>query len=158
MSNVEENKKLIEEFPFLMPRNRFTDKIPENFDYSYTELDDMPDGWRNSFGLEMCKEIKEALLKVNKLEEYRITQIKEKYGTLRWYSNFYTDEIDQIIRKYEKKSETTCILCGKEATHITLGWISPFCIDCLKERNIEGYITIEEYLKDIEEDNDESEE
>ena len=56
----EENKALIERFPFLMPHNRFTDKIPEDFDYHYTELDAMPDGWRIAFGEQMCQEIAQA--------------------------------------------------------------------------------------------------
>ena len=41
-SNKESNQKLIERFPFLIPRNRWTGKIPEDYDYSYTELDSMP--------------------------------------------------------------------------------------------------------------------
>lgn len=49
-SNKESNQKLIERFPFLMPRNRWTGKVPEDYDYSYTELDSMPDGWRKAFG------------------------------------------------------------------------------------------------------------
>ena len=38
LDNTEEpylNKMMIESFPFLMPRNRWTDRIPENFDYTY---------------------------------------------------------------------------------------------------------------------------
>ncbi len=49
-SNKESNQKLIERFPFLIPRNRWTGKVPEDYDYSYTELDSMPDGWRKAFG------------------------------------------------------------------------------------------------------------
>ncbi len=41
-SNKESNQKLIERFPFLMPRNRWTGEVPEDYDYSYTELDSMP--------------------------------------------------------------------------------------------------------------------
>ena len=43
--NKEKNKELVEKYPFLMPHNRWTDHIPEDYDYSYTELDAMPDGW-----------------------------------------------------------------------------------------------------------------
>lgn len=38
------NKELVEEFPFLLPRNRFTGEVPKDYDYSYTELDAMPEG------------------------------------------------------------------------------------------------------------------
>ena len=32
-SNKESNQKLIERFPFLMPRNRWTGEVPEDYDY-----------------------------------------------------------------------------------------------------------------------------
>lgn len=79
------NKALIGEYPFLLPRNRFTDEVPKNYDYSYTELDDLPKGWRINFGEDICKEIKDELVKYEALDSYRITQIKEKFGSLRWY-------------------------------------------------------------------------
>ena len=44
------NKKLIKKYPWLIPRNRWTDKIPNDYDYSWTELDSMEDGWRKAFG------------------------------------------------------------------------------------------------------------
>lgn len=50
---------------------------------TYTELDAMPKGWRKCFGISICKEIKASLKRHNCLEEYRITQIKEKFGGLR---------------------------------------------------------------------------
>ena len=86
-NSIEENKKLIEKFPFLLPRNRFTDKVPKDYDYSYTELDDMPDGWRKAFGIQMCQEIRDDLIQFDYLDKYRIVQIKEKFGGLRWYDN-----------------------------------------------------------------------
>ena len=78
----EENKRLVERFPFLLPRSRWTDLPEEDYDYSWTELDAMPDGWRKAFGEMMCSEIKCALLSVSQeaLDNYRIVQIKEKYG------------------------------------------------------------------------------
>ena len=76
-SNKESNQKLIERFPFLMPRNRWTGEVPEDYDYSYTELDSMPDGWRKAFGEQMCEDIREELVRAEYLDQYRITQIKE---------------------------------------------------------------------------------
>lgn len=32
--NKKKNKKLIERYPFLMPHDRLTDEVPEDFDYS----------------------------------------------------------------------------------------------------------------------------
>ena len=55
------NKALCERYPFLIPWNRFTGKFIKSYDYSFTELDSMEDGWRNAFGLKMCEEIRDAL-------------------------------------------------------------------------------------------------
>ena len=99
---------------------------------SYTELDDMPDGWRKAFGIQMCKEIKNELKKYNYLYKYRIMQIKEKFGTLRWYDNGSPNGcVNPIIIKYENISGRTCIVCGKPATKISKGWISPYCDQCI---------------------------
>lgn len=75
----EYNKQLCEKYPFLIPRNRWSGMriteaqnggywpgepgaIPE-YDYEYTELDNMPKGWRIAFSEQMCEEIKQELLK-----------------------------------------------------------------------------------------------
>ena len=105
---------------------------------SYTELDNMPDGWRKAFGIQMCKEIKNELKKYNYLYKYRIAQIKEKFGILRWYDNGSPDGcVYPIINKYEDLSWRTCIVCGKPATKISKGWISPFCDNCIGDRQFE---------------------
>ena len=129
------NKELIDRYPFLIPRNVFTDKVVidlEADEIEYTLLDEMPKGWRIAFGEQMCEEIREVLIKYDYLNEYRIVQIKEKFGGLRWYDDGAPKEVFDIINKYEDISYTTCIQCGKPATLITKGWISPFCDDCAK--------------------------
>ena len=144
------NKELCDRFPFLIPFNRWsghriTDKSPgywpksndppPEYNYEYTELDDMPNGWRKTFGEQMCQEIADELNACGLMEEYRVNQIKEKFGQLRWYGNFDTNKLDDIIDKYSELSEHTCIVCGKPATRISCGWISPFCDDCAAELN-----------------------
>ena len=62
---------------------------------SYTELDAMPKGWRKCFGIQMCKEIKKALLEDGgrkKLYNYRISQIKEKFGCYDFETEVLTKE------------------------------------------------------------------
>lgn len=137
--NKSRNKKLIKEFPFLLPRNRWTGKASDDYDYSYTELDEMPDGWRKAFGEQMCQEIKEALIKHNYLDKYRIMQIKEKYGSLRWYDNGAPKEVSRIISKYEDLSMCYCYRCGKPTKYMTEGWIEYFCEDCKTYLISKGY-------------------
>lgn len=126
------NKQLIAKYPWLLPRNRWTGEVVEDYDYSYTELDDMPDGWYAAFGEQMCEEIQQALnmMEPDVAATFRIMQIKEKWGRLTFYTNWVTDAINNIIHKYEKLSEHTCILCGAPATKISTGWISPWCDEC----------------------------
>ena len=135
-------KELKTRYPFLIPRNRFTDKICDGIGMTqeeyenWSELDDMPDGWRKAFGEQMCEEIYQALLKnggEEAVNKYRIIQIKEKWGYLHWYDSNGNAEINKVIRKYEDISEKTCITCGKPATKISLGWISPYCDNCADE-------------------------
>ena len=109
---------------------------------TYTELDDMPTGWRKAFGIDLCKELKTELKKHKYLRKYRITQIKEKFGGLRWYDNSNTKEGYNIIQKYEHISFNTCINCGKPATYVSAGWISPYCDNC--KDNKHNYVPITE--------------
>ena len=94
---------------------------------TYTELDAMEPGWRKAFGIQMCKDLRKQLWKEGNLFKYRITQIKEKWGELCWYDEEASKEVYKIIEKYENLSRNTCIVCGKPATKISAGWISPFC-------------------------------
>lgn len=82
---IEYNKALIARYPFLLPRNVWTDKVADDFNYAHTLMDAMPEGWRIAWGDKLLEEIREELVKYNYLDEYRVIQIKEKYGTLRWY-------------------------------------------------------------------------
>jgi len=59
-----------------------------------------------------------------------IVQIKEKYGTLRFYVHNGSDRVYDLIDFAETMSETTCEVCGKpgEADHGS-GWVKTHCID-----------------------------
>lgn len=138
MCDINLNKKMIEYFPFLLPRNRWTGLVGKDYDYSYNELFGMPDGWLVAFGYEMLCELREELLKANFLNDYQISDIKEKYGELRWYDFGNTERGHQIIHKYEKLSHEVCICCGKPATHMSYGWINYVCEDCFRERKLSG--------------------
>ena len=141
------NKELCEKYPFLIPHNRWTDTIPEDYNYEYIELDALEDGWRIAFGEQLCEELKEALIKTNCLDDYRIIQIKEKWGFLHWYSNT-NDEIRRVISKYEEMSKYICKCCGRPATKVSTGWISSYCDVCAdKLSRHEHFVDINEFYK-----------
>lgn len=70
------NKELIEKYPWLQYRNVWTG---EKLDYKYTWLDDLPKGWNKAFGMKMVEELDKILRKANFQNDYKITQIKEKW-------------------------------------------------------------------------------
>lgn len=59
-----------------------------------------------------------------------ITQIKEKYGTLRFYIDSVDPEIDAAIDFAESISEVTCELCGRPGKINEGAWLSVRCETC----------------------------
>lgn len=103
--------------------------IPE-----YTELYALDWGWKKAFGEDLCKELRKALWKEGGLKailQFRVIQIKEKYGYLHFYYDGGGDKVGEVISKYEKLSARTCIICGKPAKWRTRDWICPYCDDCI---------------------------
>lgn len=45
----------------------------------------MPRGWRKAFGELICADIQRELEAANLVDTYGISEIKEKFGELRWY-------------------------------------------------------------------------
>lgn len=62
----------------------------------------------------------------------KVSQVKEKYGSLRFYLSETTDVLDKIIDEAEKRSETTCENCGNEGTFRKLSWVQVLCDNCLQ--------------------------
>ena len=152
------NRELIKRYPFLLPRSQWSGKKIEGYDYEFTELDDMPEGWREAFGLKMCEELLHILNDADYAEKYRILQIKEKFGYLHWYSgsvpNRIYDRYLDWLTGYEELSEHTCIVCGKPGHMMNTGWISPYCEDCF-HKYFGADKDYEKYRLDKEEDDDE---
>jgi len=83
----------------------------------------------------------------NKYPQVEATQVKEKYGGLRFYytivhkpnDKYYERHcgvIDGMVSIIESLSEETCELCGstKEVTQ-TEGWVKTICKECLEKWN-----------------------
>jgi len=54
-------------------------------------------------------------------------QVKEKFGTLRFYLSTGTDEMYQIINEAEERSAQECEECGQPGCLRQGGWISTLC-------------------------------
>lgn len=143
-NSVTLNKSLIKKYPWLYPRYKWSGEKVKDYDYSFTELDAMPNGWREAFGELLCEEIQEELEKYNFVDEYSIAQIKEKFGGLRWYDNGVPSgcKVHEIIENYSILSEYICEYCGELDVPSTDGWITSICKNCIKKMSIkdpDGY-------------------
>lgn len=62
------------------------------------------------------------------------SQVKEKFGSLRFYMARHDEFISGAITMAEMQSYHICQKCGKKGTHHNLGgWISTLCSKHLKE-------------------------
>ena len=66
------------------------------------------------------------------------TQVKEKFGDLRFYMSDETEAISEAIRIAEQKSAVTCECCGKPGKLNSGGWITCLCDECRSKKDIWG--------------------
>lgn len=78
--------------------------------------------------------------------DYRIFQVKEKFGTLRFYYETDTkvvpvkEAMDRYIRYAEVQSSKTCEQCGAEGSLINrkMGWMKTRCKNCAITGSLEA--------------------
>ena len=100
--------------------------FPENFCFEHC------DGWLWIVD-DLCNTLR-FLLEGHPTCDFKFTQIKEKFGSIRVYFKFETDDVfnhDLIydaMAKAEEKSSVTCEVCGEPGTHMSpKGWIKVRC-------------------------------
>lgn len=85
---------------FLIEKYSFLNKLPYGFECG--------DGWLNLIG-KLCEDI-------NNLpglpSDFKVQQIKQKFGGLRFYCGPYCDGLESLIRKAEIESFKICEECG----------------------------------------------
>jgi hypothetical protein len=89
------------------------------------------------FGIECgpgWKTLYEPLIELCKKEGVAISQIKEKFGTLRFYVGSAPEHVYEAIDVAERKSAETCENCGARGERIDDGWIRTLCAQCAGER------------------------
>ena len=94
----------------------------------------------HAWHVERCREdfitqnFKEVTPKVDWVE---VDQIKEKFGTLRFYCHGGDSATEGMIRMAEQMSVVTCELCGNPGKHRGGGWIQTLCDEHAKQREDE---------------------
>lgn len=104
--NKDLTKKLIERFPYIQNE--------DNIGLQWGTGIDCNDGWFKLL-YELLDKIENVYKRNNRnIDDFTATQIKEKYGELRFYASSDIPEVNTLIDEYENLSESVCEDCGKE--------------------------------------------
>jgi len=92
------------------------------------------DGWYWLID-QLCSNI-QGYIDANNKTQVIASQVKEKFGSLRFYYNSGDEMIEGMVWFAESLSYHICETCGstKNVTQ-TKGWITSLCEDCMKKYN-----------------------
>ena len=99
------------------------------------------DGWYNIIDMLCCQiqwHIAHNLKKDENPEIVQVeaTQVKEKYGTLRFYYDGGNEFLSGLIAMAEGMSGRTCEECGNPGTQNSSGWIKTQCVPCKEKQHL----------------------
>jgi hypothetical protein len=95
---------------------------------------DTGDGWYLIIDF-LCKKIQDYVDNKN-IPQIEAVQVKEKFGGLRFYTNYSDNYVDKEISFAETASYKTCECCGStEEVSQTEGWIVTLCKKCMENRS-----------------------
>jgi len=84
------------------------------------------DGW-----IPIVQKLIEDINKISENLDIEVVDIKEKFGTLRFYTDGCSSkEIDELIMQAEIESSITCDLCGQPGELRKGGWLRTLCDKC----------------------------
>ncbi len=116
--NVKNTKKLFMDFPNLYRgKGKPLTKSLMAFGFG------CGDGW-----FDLIYELSKKIAAMDLNGEVEATQVKEKFGGLRFYVNAAPKEIHDLIGEYEEKSFETCEVCGALGKfRDDLSWVQTLC-------------------------------
>lgn len=131
--NEENSKTLTEKFPKLYKgifeeRKRYSKGEPFGpIAFGF----ECGDGWfKLIYDLSEKIEVLINALPENEQSGIYASQVKEKFGTLRFYMSGATDEIYDLITEAEIKSGEVCETCSEPSIPLGSGWIVNQCRSC----------------------------
>jgi len=96
---------------------------------------DCMDGWKDIVrDLSLKLEALIVAMPEEERKSFKAAQVKEKFGTMRFYMTTETDEMEKLINEAEAASAVTCEYCGAAGTLRTQGWCFTLCDKCDVER------------------------
>ena len=127
----DERLEYIRKYPFLQVRKIDDTPIP-----GACYLDGMPKGWIKAFADPMLEDFAKAMEEDGlDMKDVRIIDVKEKYGSLRWYwgCTHNSKKLEELTTLYENVASAFCARCGKHPVMMTKGYILPLCEHCWDE-------------------------
>lgn len=127
-------KTLFDKYPKLFPKDQQEEGHPSSLMcYGFS----CGDGWYHIIDT-LCRNIKfhveqqQRNLDEDEKEHYEVVveQVKEKFGSLRFYISGGDEYIHGMIAMAESISAKTCEYCGAKAELTTKGWIKNICFKC----------------------------
>lgn len=130
-------------------------KLFEAFPYLYREKDlpmtqtcmcwgiECGDGWFDllwQLSLDIQAELDKPGNEAIK-EQFAVSQVKEKFGTLRFYISGGNSNIDKLVNSAEKRSGNTCEKCGSPGFVRGHGWLVVECDKCHREKLLNNHLS-----------------
>lgn len=99
-------------------------------------------GHKEDFKEKILRDIQEGKINLkhdigNEFPQVEVVQVKEKFGTLRFYTDVGDDYIYGAIAMAESMSAVTCETCGKPGKLYTYGWWHVACDEHKTQDDIE---------------------
>jgi len=120
-----QKEQLIEQIISIEEKENPLAPLLDRISDGYLEIIDVNKGWHP-----IIIELNEKIAAIH--PDYKIHQVKEKFGGLRFYSNVMDAEVGKLISEAERKSFKTCEQCGEPGELRKGGWLITLCKDCSK--------------------------
>ena len=82
------------------------------------------------------KNFEKGYKQYKQVPQVTLDQVKEKFGTLRFYYSGGDDEISGMVRMAESMSGVTCEGCGNPGERRGGGWVHTYCTPCEEAREL----------------------
>lgn len=104
----------------------------------FAEFDEYSKAWKPGYQeLRRTKMLEEAPREMpEEIAQVTVNQVKEKFGTLRFYYSGGDSYIDGLVAMAESMSANTCEECGAPGKTVGGGWLTTLCEKHANERNI----------------------
>ena len=147
---LELDKQLCEKYPKMMV-NRNKDMKETCMCWGF----ECGDGWFNILDQLMSniqhhidwnnQNFEKGYKQYKQVAQVTLDQVKEKFGTLRFYYTGGDDIIDGMVRMAESMSGVTCEECGNVGERRGGGWVHTYCTPCEEKRELARKKSDEEY-------------